>query len=58
MIAFAMSFGWYLYQVNLVLAYVQTSIEMDMWMDLLDGIGSKGGNNATHVVKLLSNIYG
>ncbi len=58
MIVFALVFGWCLHQVDFVLAYTQAPIEMDMYMELPDGIEPKGGSKATYVLKLLSNLYG
>ncbi len=58
MIVFALVFGRYLRQDDFVLAYTQAPSEMDMYMELPDGIEPKGDSRATHVLKLLSNLYG
>ena len=40
------------------MAYPQTPIEMDMYMELPDGILLNEGNRKDHVLKLLVNLYG
>ena len=39
------------------MAYPQPPIEMDMYMELPQGIVVKGANPKQHVLKLLANIY-
>jgi hypothetical protein len=40
------------------MAYPQAPIEMDMYMELPQGINIKNGNSKNHVLKLLANLYG
>ena len=40
------------------MAFPQAPIEMDLYMELPHGITVKGGSSKTHVLKLLTNIYG
>jgi len=40
------------------MAYPQAPIEMDMYMELPQGIVVKGADSKQHVLKLLANIYG
>ena len=40
------------------MAYPQAPIKMDMYMELLDGILLKEGDQKDHVLKLLANLYG
>jgi hypothetical protein len=40
------------------MAYSQAPIEMDIYMELPQGIQSKHGNSKEHVLKLEKNIYG
>jgi len=40
------------------MAYPQAPIEMDMYMELPQGIQTEHGNSKDHVLKLLWNIYG
>ena len=40
------------------MAYTQAPIEMDMYMELPQGVETKHGNSKSHVLKLLSNLYG
>ena len=40
------------------MAYPQAPIEMDMYMELPQGIETRYGNSNDHVLKLLRNIYG
>ncbi len=47
-----------LHQVDIVMAYLQAPIKMDMYMELPTGIHTKHGNSKDHVLKLLANIYG
>ena len=49
---------WSLRQVNFIMAYEQASIEMDMYMELPMGFETKHGSSKSHVLKLLSNLYG
>jgi len=58
LIVFGLLFGWALRQVDFVMAYPQAPIEMDMFMELPQGIEVKGANSKDHVLKLLANIYG
>ena len=47
-----------MHQINFVMAYPQTHINMDMYTELPHGIQTKHGNSRDHVLKLLCNIYG
>ena len=58
MIIFAIIFRWSLRQVDFVMAYPQAPIEMDIYMELPQGIETAQGNSKYHVLKLLKNIYG
>ncbi len=58
LIVFGILFDWALRQVDLVMAYPQAPIEMDMYMELPTGIHTKHRNSRDHVLKLLANIYG
>jgi len=57
LIIFGQLFGWALRQVDFVMAYPQAPIEMDMYMELPQGIVVKGADSKQHVLKLLANIY-
>ena len=58
MIIFGIIFCWALYQVDFVMAYPQAPIEMDVYMELPQGIQTAHGNSKDHVLKLEKNIYG
>jgi hypothetical protein len=58
MIIFGIIFCWALCQVNFVMAYLQAPIEMDIYMELPQGIQTAHGNSKDHVLKLEKNIYG
>ncbi len=58
MIIFGTIFSWALWQVDFVMAYQQALIEMDIYMELSQGIQTKHGNSKEHVLKLEKNIYG
>jgi hypothetical protein len=57
MITFGIIFGWALQQVDFVMAYPQAPIEMDIYMELPQGIQTKHGNSKEHVLKIEKNIY-
>jgi hypothetical protein len=57
MIIFGIIFGWALCQVDSVMAYPQAPIEMDIYMELPQGILTAQGNSKDHVLKLEKNIY-
>ena len=40
------------------MAYLQAPIEMDIYMELPQGIKTAEGNSKNYVLKLLKNIYG
>ncbi len=40
------------------MAYLQTPIEMDMYMEIPQGIHLKNSNSKDHILKLLANLYG
>ena len=58
MIVFGILFNQAMGRTNFVMAYPQAPIEMDMYMELPQGIKTKHGNSKDHVLKLLQNIYG
>ena len=58
MIVFSFLFNWSMHQFDFVMAYPQAPIEMDMYMELPQGIETKNRNSKDHVLKLLQNIYG
>jgi len=58
MIIFGIIFCWALRQVDFVMAYPQAPIEMDIYMELPQGIQTKHRNSKYHVLKLEKNIYG
>jgi hypothetical protein len=58
MIIFRIIFCWALSQVDFVMAYLQAPVEMDIYMELPQGIQTKHGNSKEHVLKLKKNIYG
>ena len=57
-IIFGILFQWSLRQVDFIMAYSQASIEMDIYMELPQGIKTAEGNSKEHVLKLLKNNYG
>jgi hypothetical protein len=57
MIIFGIIFCWALRQVDFVMAYPQVPIEMDIYMELAQGIQTKHGNSKEHVLKLEKNVY-
>jgi hypothetical protein len=58
MIIFGIIFGWFLRQVDFVMAYPQAPIKMNIYMELPQGIMRDHGNSKDHVLKLEKNIYG
>jgi hypothetical protein len=57
MIIFGVVFCWALCQVDFVMAYPQAPIEMDIYMELPQGIQTAHRNSKDHVLKLEKNIY-
>jgi hypothetical protein len=57
LIVFDILFNWAHHQVDLVMAYIQDPIKMDMYIELPTGIHTKNRNSKDHVLKLLANIY-
>ncbi len=57
-IIFGIMFCWALRQVDFVMAYPQAPIEVDIYMELPQGIDTATGNSKDMVLKLLKNIYG
>jgi hypothetical protein len=57
LIVFGILFNWAFCQVDFDMAYPQTPIEMDMYIELPTGIHTKHGNSKDHVLKLLANIW-
>ncbi len=58
MIVFGIILCWALWQVDFVMAYPQAPVEMDIYMELPQGIKTATGNSKDHILKLLKNIYG
>jgi hypothetical protein len=58
MIIFGIIFCWALRQVDFVMAYPQAPIEMDIHMELPQGIQTAHGSSKDHMLKLEKNIYG
>jgi hypothetical protein len=58
MIIFGIIFCWALCQVNFFMSYPQAPIEMDIYMELPQGIQTAHWNSKDHVLKLEKNIYG
>ncbi len=57
MIIFGIVFCWAFWQVDFVMAYPQAPIEVDIYMELSQGIQTKHGNSKDHVLKLEKDIY-
>jgi hypothetical protein len=57
MIIFRIIFCWALRQVDFVMAYPLSLIEMDIYMELPQGIQTKHGNSKEHILKLEKIIY-
>jgi hypothetical protein len=55
---FAFIFDWYTRQVDFVLAFSQTDVECDLFMELPCGLVFEGADRSTHCVKLIKNLYG
>ena len=49
---------WSIRHVYFVLAFPCSNIKFDMYMEISQGIKTKGGISTTHVLKLLKNLYG
>ena len=58
LILIAILLKWSFRQVDFVMAYMQAPIEMDIYMELPMGIETKQRSSKSHVLKLLSNLYG
>ncbi len=58
MVIFGIIFKWFLRQVDFIVAYPQAPIEMDIYMELPQGIETRIGHSKDYVLKLLKNIYG
>jgi hypothetical protein len=58
MIIFGIIFCLALCQVDFVMAYPQAPIEMDIYIELPQGIQTKHGSSKEHVLKQEKNIYG
>jgi hypothetical protein len=56
MIVYGIIFFWALQQV--IMAYPQAPVEMDIYMELPQGIKTATGNSNDHILKPLKNIYG
>ncbi len=57
-IIFRIIFLWALQQKDFFMAYPQAPIEIDIYMELPQGIQTKHENSKDHVLKLEKNIYG
>ena len=49
---------WTSKQVEIVMAFIQAPIEMDMYMDLPAGIVTKCVDSKSYIFKLPKNLYG
>jgi hypothetical protein len=58
MIIFGIIFCWALCQVDFVMAYPQAPMEINIYMELTQGIQTAQGNSKDHVLKSEKNIYG
>jgi hypothetical protein len=58
MIVFGILFKWSLQQFNFIMAYPQAPIEMDICMELPQGIKTDEENSKEYVLQLLRNTYG
>jgi hypothetical protein len=58
MIIFGIIFCWALQQEDFVMAYPQAPIEMEIYMELPQGIQTEHGNSKDHVLNLEKIIYG
>jgi hypothetical protein len=56
MIVFGIIFCWALWQVDFVMVYPKAPVEMDIYMELPQGIKTAIGNSKDHILKLLKNI--
>jgi hypothetical protein len=50
--------GWETRQIDFVQAYPQAPVECDIYMDIPKGYKIKGVTHASHVIKLIKNLYG
>jgi hypothetical protein len=50
--------NWHTFQCDFLLAYPQTPIEFDIYMEFPKGIQISSGNNKTHVLRLIKKLYG
>ncbi len=57
MIVFAIIFGWALHHVDFILAYTQAPIEVDMYMEIPQGISTKKVNSKSYILQLSSSLY-
>jgi Reverse transcriptase (RNA-dependent DNA polymerase) len=51
-------YGWYTKQIDFVLAYPQADVETELFMKIPRDFSIQGKTNATHVLKLIKNLYG
>jgi hypothetical protein len=58
MIIFGIIFCWALQQADFVMAYPQAPTEMEIYMELPQGIQTEHRNSKDHVLNLEKNIYG
>ena len=57
-ILIAILLSWSFRKVDFIMAYMQAPILMDGYLEVPMGIEAKHGNIKSHVLKLLSNLYG
>ena len=50
--------GCITHQVDLVLSFPQANIYFDIYMEITQGIETKGGIRTKHVLNILKNLYG
>jgi hypothetical protein len=56
-VVFGIIFLWALWQVDFVMAYPQALVELDIYMELPQGIKTATGNSKDHVLKLIKYIF-
>jgi hypothetical protein len=50
--------GWHTRQLDFVLAYPQADVESEQYMEMPKGYNVGGKHRASHVLKIIKNIYG
>lgn len=51
-------YGWYTRQIDFVLAYPQADVECELYMKIPKGFTIQCGDQNTHALKLIKNLYG